>query len=55
MIKMVMEKNAPKSEVYLYGSRARGNEKELSDWDLFILLNIPKVSTVQNQISQNIS
>ncbi len=44
MIKMVMEKNAPKSEVYLYGSRARGNEKELSDWDLLILLNIPKVS-----------
>jgi uncharacterized protein len=35
----VVDKNAPDSEVYLYGSRARGNAKKLSDWDLLILLN----------------
>ena len=36
--------NAPDSEVYLYGSRARGESKKLSDWDLLILLNNPTVS-----------
>lgn len=35
----VVNRNAPDSEVYLYGSRARGDAKELSDWDLLILLN----------------
>jgi predicted nucleotidyltransferase len=41
---MVVDKNAPDSEVYLYGSQARGNAKELSDWDLLILLNRPSIS-----------
>jgi predicted nucleotidyltransferase len=40
----VINSNAPDSEVYLYGSRARGNAKKLSDWDLLILLNKPNVS-----------
>ena len=29
----------PDSEIYLYGSRARGDSKKFSDWDLLILLN----------------
>jgi predicted nucleotidyltransferase len=29
----------PDSEIYLYGSRARGDSKNFSDWDLLILLN----------------
>jgi hypothetical protein len=33
MIIKVVDKNAPDSEVYLYGSQARGNAKKLSDWD----------------------
>lgn len=41
---MVVDKNAPDSEVYLYGSQARGNAKKLSDWDLLILLNSANVS-----------
>lgn len=44
MIIKVVDKNAPDSEVYLYGSQARGNAKKLSDWDLLILLNTPNVS-----------
>lgn len=44
MIKKVVDKNAPDSEIYLYGSQARGNAKKLSDWDLLILLNTPNVS-----------
>jgi uncharacterized protein len=39
-----VNKTAPDSEIYLYGSRARGNAKKLSDWDLLILLNSKKVS-----------
>ena len=34
----------PDSEIYLYGSRARGDAKEFSDWDLLILLNTKKIS-----------
>ncbi len=40
----VVNSNAPDSEVYLYGSQARGEAKRLSDWDLLILLNNPNVS-----------
>ncbi len=29
----------PDAEIYLYGSRARGDAKPLSDWDLLVLLN----------------
>jgi predicted nucleotidyltransferase len=31
--------NYPDSEIYLYGSQARGDAKKYSDWDLLILLN----------------
>ncbi|WP_339814065.1 nucleotidyltransferase domain-containing protein [uncultured Imperialibacter sp.] len=39
----VINTNAPDAEVYLYGSRARGDARDLSDWDLLILLNRPSV------------
>jgi len=31
----------PESEIILYGSRARGEEKEESDWDVLILVPYP--------------
>ena len=31
----------PMAEVYLFGSRARGDYKKDSDWDLLILTNYP--------------
>jgi len=34
----------PDSEIFLYGSRARGNAKISSDWDLLILLNTKSIS-----------
>lgn len=40
----VVENTAPDAEVYLYGSRARGTSKKMSDWDILILLNTPLVS-----------
>ena len=44
MIVGIVNKNAPDSEVYLYGSQARGNAKKLSDWDLLILLKRQNIS-----------
>ena len=40
----VVNRTAPDSEIYLYGSRARGNAKKLSDWDLLILLDTRNIS-----------
>ena len=40
----VINNTAPDSEVYLYGSRARGDAKKTSDWDLLILLNLQNIS-----------
>lgn len=37
-IKKSVQEVEPQSEIILYGSRARGDEKEDSDWDLLILL-----------------
>ncbi|MDO9256275.1 MAG: nucleotidyltransferase domain-containing protein [Bacteroidales bacterium] len=44
----------PDSEIYLYGSRARGNAKRISDWDLLFLLNTSEVlfdleTTIMNE------
>ncbi len=33
----------PNADIYLFGSRARGESKNLSDWDLLILLNLKNV------------
>lgn len=43
-IKEAVNNTVPQSEIYLYGSRARGHVHKLSDWDILILLNMPKVS-----------
>lgn len=45
-IKQVAARVLPKgSTLYLYGSRARGDWNENSDWDLLILLDKPKRDT----------
>lgn len=38
-IRQLISKIEPDSEVYLFGSRARGTNKRNSDWDLLILLD----------------
>ena len=40
----VVNKTAPNSQVFLYGSRARGNASETSDWDVLILINKNKIT-----------
>jgi predicted nucleotidyltransferase len=39
MIKKLVKEIDPKAEIILYGSRARGDERPDSDWDLLILVN----------------
>lgn len=38
-IRQLISNIEPDSEVYLFGSRARGTHKRNSDWDLLILLD----------------
>jgi uncharacterized protein len=38
-IKTIVKQIDPKADVILYGSRARGDERPDSDWDLLILVN----------------
>jgi len=40
----VVNKTAPDSELFLYGSRARGDFKNKSDWDILILVNSDNLS-----------
>ena len=45
-LKETAKRVVPKGgQVWLYGSRARGDAHEDSDWDLLILLNQPSVTT----------
>lgn len=36
--------NDPKAEAYLFGSRARGDHRKDSDWDILILVDNDKVT-----------
>lgn len=44
-IKILVQQLEPAAKIYLYGSRARGNARIDSDWDLLILLNKDKITT----------
>lgn len=41
LIKQNIKEIDPKAQVVLYGSRARGNERPDSDWDLLLLTDYP--------------
>ncbi|MFH1005651.1 MAG: nucleotidyltransferase domain-containing protein, partial [Bacteroidota bacterium] len=43
-IKKIIYQSVPDAEIILYGSRATGKSKKLSDWDLLILLNSSNIS-----------
>jgi uncharacterized protein len=43
-IKQTILEREPSAKIYLYGSRARGDAKPDSDWDLLILLNKEKIT-----------
>ena len=41
LIRKKVKETDPNAEIILYGSRARGDEREFSDWDILILTNYP--------------
>jgi len=43
-IKSLKRQILPNERLILFGSQARGDEKEDSDWDLVILLNKDKIN-----------
>lgn len=43
-IKNVIHERDPKAEAFLFGSRARGDFKSDSDWDILILVDNPIVT-----------
>jgi predicted nucleotidyltransferase len=38
-IREIIQAREPEAKIYLYGSRAKGNSQNDSDWDLLILLD----------------
>ncbi len=44
-IKGVLLSVAPEGRIILFGSRARGEAKDDSDWDLLILLDQPRIES----------
>lgn len=52
--RLVVEKDST-AKVYLYGSRAKGNARKDSDWDVLILLNRDKItSDIENEITYSL-
>jgi len=43
-IKETIQNKDPKAEAFLFGSRARGEERPDSDWDILILVDSKKVT-----------
>ena len=46
-----IDKNA---EIILYGSRARGNDKETSDWDILVLTDYPVNFKIESKFSNHL-
>ena len=42
-IKTLLRNNAPNARIILYGSRARGDSKPSSDWDILVVLDKPVI------------
>lgn len=53
-IRQLISRIEPDSEIYLFGSRARGTNKRNSDWDLLILLDgkvdLPRKERLNNEL-----
>jgi len=50
LVKAEVRKISPNSEIILFGSRARGDHRDDSDWDFLIILKKEKVSKVEKNL-----
>jgi predicted nucleotidyltransferase len=50
IIKKSVVKFDPEAQVVLYGSRARGDFRDDSDWDVLILLSLTEVDAIKSTI-----
>lgn len=53
-IKQSVLQIAPKAEVWLFGSRARGDAREDSDWDFLVLTDKPTDKVLKWQLRDNL-
>jgi uncharacterized protein len=44
-VKQTLKKTAPDARILLYGSRARGDAQDDSDWDILVILNKYKIES----------
>lgn len=44
----------PDAEIFLFGSRARGDSKKTSDWDILILINNEKTFITEDKFRNNL-
>ncbi|MEO8112488.1 MAG: nucleotidyltransferase domain-containing protein [Ginsengibacter sp.] len=54
LIKKNVSEVDPEADIVLFGSRARGNEAEDSDWDLLILTDYPVSFQVEQQFRHHL-
>jgi predicted nucleotidyltransferase len=53
-IKAAVDAVAPSAKVYLYGSRARGDAREDSDWDIIVLLPHGQKHILEDEIRSQV-
>ncbi|MFN7831391.1 MAG: nucleotidyltransferase domain-containing protein [Bacteroidota bacterium] len=54
LVKQRVTQIDPGAEVILFGSRARGDFRNDSDWDFLVLLNEPPTRDIKNRILENL-
>jgi len=52
--KQAIRQVVPDADVILYGSRARGNANEYSDYDILVLVNGPAEMPLEEEIRSNV-
>ena len=53
-IKANVKSTDPDAEVILFGSRARGDARKDSDWDILVLTNYPVDFNIENKFIDNL-